>query len=209
MGNSISGKVNGRNRGHISVMLHIALVMMVIVFGAMGCGKQQEELPVDHTKLIEVVRSGDKMVFSQMSVKKTMKSERKAWYKVGKRIAVYSYDTYLRAYIDMTEIGADDIVFDDRAKTVSVKLPKVKTELDGREMELHKEYENIGLLRSHLDSKERAEMKEQANADLLRELDEDPVFMRKLRDTAERKAREYFQDLFAANGYTATITFGN
>lgn len=161
----------------------------------------------DHTELYQEIKSADKMVFASMAITKTAKMESSEWYKIGKRIAVYSYDSYMRAYVDLSELQMEDIVFDEKAKTVKVTLPPVKTEIAGRDMQMRKEYENIGLLRSDLDSKERAEMKEKANASFKKEVEENPMFRRQLTDAAKRKARLYFETLFEANGYTASIDF--
>ena len=161
----------------------------------------------DNTELYQEIKSVDKMVFASMSITKTAKTESSKWYTVGKRIAVYSYDTYMRAYIDLSSLQMDDLVFDEKNKTVKVTLPPVMTETTGRDMEMRKEYENIGLLRSDLDSKERAEMKELANASFKTEIEENPKFRQQLIESAERKARDYFENIFKAKGYTASINF--
>lgn len=166
-----------------------------------GCNK------ADHSEFYEEIKAADKLVLTTMSVTKTARLEDSEWYKVGKRIAVYSYDTYLQAYIDMSDFMPDDLVFDDKARTVRVTLPPVVTEVAGRDMEMRKVYENIGLLRSEIDAKERAAIKEQANRSLQKELKEDGSFKRQLTEAAERKARQYFENLFKANGYTAYIEF--
>ncbi len=159
----------------------------------------------DNTALYQEIKSADKMVFASMAITKTAKLESSDWYKIGKRIAVYSYDSYMRAYIDLSALQPEDIQFDDDAGTVKVTLPPVRTEVIGRDMELRREYENIGLLRSDLDSRERAEIKEKANASFRKEVEENPEFSRQLSDAARRKARRYFETLFEANGYTAVI----
>lgn len=161
------------------------------------------------TQLYQELKSVNKLVFSSMSVTKTAKLEDSEWYKVGKRIAVYSYDSHLRAYIDLSELEPSDVIFDNQAKTVSITLPPIRTEVTGRDMEMKKEYENIGLLRSEIDSKERAAMKEQANSSFRKEVENNPKFREKLRESAEKKARSYFETLFAENGYSATISFKN
>ncbi len=158
-------------------------------------------------RLYQELKSADKMVFASMAITKTAKTESSDWYKVGKRIAVYSYDTYMRAYIDLSALQIDDLVFDDAARTVKVTLPPVETEIVGRDMELRKEYENIGIMRSNPDSKERAEIKEAANASFKAEIEENPVFKTQLTEAARHKARKYFETLFEANGYTASIDF--
>lgn len=101
----------------------------------------------------------------------------------------------------------EDIVFNDDDMTVKVTLPPVQTEISGRDMQMRKEYENIGLLRSELDSKERAEMKEKTNSSFKREIENDPVFKKQLIESAKRKATKYFENIFMNSGYTANITF--
>ena len=158
-----------------------------------------------NTELYQEIKSADKMVFASMAITKTAKMENSAWY--GKRIAVYSYDSYMRAYIDLSALQMDDLVFDEDSKTVKITLPSVRTEITGRDMEMRKEYENIGLLRADLDSKERAEIKEKTNASFKAEVEENPIFKQQLTDAAKKKARKYFETLFEADGYTASIDF--
>ena len=74
-------------------------------------------------------------------------------------------------------------------------------------MELHKEYENIGLLRSEIDSTERALIKEMANSSFKKEVEGNATFRKQLTDEAKRKARNYFEAIFDAYGYTANIYF--
>lgn len=158
-------------------------------------------------ELYQEIKSADKMVFASMAITKTAKLQSEDWYKLGKRIAVYSYDSYMRAYIDLSELKMEDIVFNDEERTVTVNLPPIITEITGRDMELHKEYENIGLLRSEIDSKERALIKEMANSSFKKEVEGNATFRKQLTDEAKRKARNYFAAIFDAYGYTANIYF--
>lgn len=166
-----------------------------------GCNKP------DSNELYLEIKSADKMVFASIAITKTAKMESSDWYKLGKRIAVYSYDSYMRAYVDLSALQIDDLVFDESARTVRVTLPPVITEIAGRDMEMRKEYENIGIFRSELDSKERAEIKEKANASFRTEIEENPMFRQQLTEAAKRKARKYFETLFETRGYTASIDF--
>lgn len=187
--------------------LNMKKVLTTLLTALLLSACAEQEKPIDHSGIIQNVRSANKVVFASMAITKTVKSERTAWYKVGKRIAVYSYDTHLRAYIDLSKLAADDLEFDDEARTVRVHMPPIEVEEAGRDMELKREYENIGLMRTELDSRERAEMKEKAAADLKRELAGDSTFRRQLTAAAEQKARAYIESLFAAEGYTADVTF--
>lgn len=144
-----------------------------------------------------------------MAVTKTVKTERSDWYKVGKRIAVYSYDTHLKAIIDLTDLDMDDMVFDEFNKTVKVTLPPVKIEIAGRDMDMKKEYENVGMFRTGISSQERAAMKEKANDELLKELEGNPEYKLRLEESARRKARTYFETIFKNAGYKAIIQFND
>lgn len=191
-------------------MKHYAVIFaMLILLGA--CSKSHKDSEKDpaalRTEIYQELKSTDKLVFASMSVTKTAKLEDSEWYKVGKRIAVYSYDSYLRGYVDMNELQPDDIEFDDVNKKVTLILPPVRTEVTGRDMTMRREYENIGLLRSEIDSKERAAMKEQANSSFVEEVEENPEFLMRLRESTEQKARQYFEALFAEEGYTAKVVF--
>lgn len=171
-----------------------------------GCSKTPDP---DHTQLYEEIRQVNHMEFASLAVTKTVKTERSDWYKVGKRIAVYSYDTHLKAFIDMNLLSPDDLEFDEENKTVRVNLPPVKIEIAGRDMEMKKEYENVGLFRTEISSQERAKMKEKANAELKKELEGNPEYKQRLEQTARQKARSYFETLFKNAGYTASIRFGD
>lgn len=179
----------------------IAFTMLLLLCGCSGSDVS--------SGLYQEIKSTDKMVLASMTVTKTAKMEGNEWYKIGKRIAVYSYDSYMQAYIDLSELRPEDLDFNEDTKTVKVVLPPVITEITGRDMEMHKVYDNIGLLRDSLDSKERAQIKEEANKSFKEEVEDNPTFRKQLEETAKRKAREYFQTIFEANGFTASIDFRN
>lgn len=184
-------------------ILFIALPALLVLFAE--CSRNAETgMP---REIYEEIKSTNKMVFASMSITKTVKSERDDWYKIGKRIAVYSYNTYLRAYINLADLQEDDVEVNEKDKTVHILLPPVRVELDGRDVEMHKEYENIGLLRTELDSRERAVMKEEANTSLKRELARNPKYKKELTEAAESKARSFFQNLLKNKGYSVTVDF--
>ncbi len=182
------------------------LIFLLAIPLMIACSKKPAP---DYTSIYEEIRHVNKMEFASMAVTKTVKTERTDWYKVGKRIAVYSFDTYLKAYINLYEFEMENMEFDEENKTVKVTLPPVKVEIAGRDMEMKKEYENVGMFRSEIGAQERAKMKEKASADLRKELEGEPEYKRRLEDTARRKARSYFENLFKNAGYTAYIRFSD
>lgn len=187
--------------------IYAGTILTLISILLAGCHKEDKASILLHDEMYQEVKSTDKMVFASMSVTKTVKTDRTDWYKIGKRIAVYSYDSYLRAYVDLSELAPEDIVFDDEHRTVGLTLPPVKTEVTGRDMEMKKVYENIGIMRSNVDSRERAEMKERANSSFMKEVDRNPEFKKRLTEEAERKARSYFEAIFDSFGYKSDISF--
>ncbi len=207
----ISKIISGSKRAvFLYCMLGVAAMAIPVV---VSCGNDRsgensgdDKIPAS-VELYQELKSVDKMVFASMSITKSVKMESDAWYKIGKRIAVYSYDSYMRAYIDMSALQESDMVFDDKNHTVSITLPPVVTEVTGRDMTMRKEYENIGIFRSELDSKERAEMKEKANESFVKEVKDNPQFKQRLTQEAQRKARKYFEALCESAGYVASINF--
>ena len=125
--------------------------------------------------------------------------------KVGDRIAVYSYDTYLRASIDMTSLTPDDINVDEENHTVELRLPPVKVEYDGRDISLREEHYRVSGLRTDITPAERARLKEQMNQEVRKELAADPELSKKLKATAERRAVSYFSSLLSDLGYEARV----
>lgn len=177
---------------------NILLAVLSALF-IIGCSQDSK------TELYQEIKSVDKMVFATMAITKTAKKDRSGLF--GNRIAVYSYDSYMRAYIDLSALQIDDLIFNDKNMTVKVILPPVVTEITGRDMEMRKIYDNIGWLRDSLDSKERAEIKEEANISFKEEVEDNPMFKEQLTEAAKRKARKYFEAIFEANGYTPSIEF--
>lgn len=195
----------GSTQGMNLLMKRFLIILLALPL-MLACSKKQAP---DHTSIYEEIRHVNKMEFASMAVTKTVKTERTDWYKVGKRIAVYSFDTYLKAYINLYEFEPENMEWDEENKTVKVTLPPVKVEIAGRDMELKKEYENVGLFRTEIGAEERARMKEKASADLRKELEGEPEYKRRLEDSARRKARSYFENLFKNAGYTAYIRFSD
>lgn len=202
-----------------SDMKHTLLLVLAILGVAMcGC-KKENPATVFYTELHSV----DKLVFASMSiskmatiddikledaqgVKQTADALLSAM-KIGKRKAAYSYDTYMRAYIDLSSLNPDDVVVDEDAKTVKIWLPAVQTEFAGRDLGLREDHYRVTGLRSGINPEERAQIKERMNSHLKEEVEKDDSFRKILVEQAQNKARRYFEGLFAGSGYTPIIKF--
>lgn len=169
------------------------------------------------------LRSVNKIVLAQMSITKMATLEdldpQKATglrqtgaalldaVKIGARRAAYSYDTYLRAYVDMNEFSPEDVRVDESARHIYITLPAVRTEFAGRDASVREDHYRVTGLRSQIDPVERADLKEKMNTALKKEVEEKPVFREKLAKSARAKGRSYFSALASRDGYTVTVSF--
>ena len=127
--------------------------------------------------------------------------------KVGNRKAAYSYDTYLKAYVDLSSLTPDDLKVDDATKTITLTLPPVQTEFAGRDMEIREDHYRVSGLRSEIEAKERAEIKEKMNTALKQEVEEKSEFLSRLESEARTKAVAYFKALLGSDGYNVIVNF--
>lgn len=189
-----------------------AVVLMVLA----ACGRKEE--PVDvYSRLQNVSR----LELSRMTVGKVGMISDPAFgdargiigkaeamldaVKVGKRIGVYSYDTYLTAYIDLSELSADDIDIDRESGTAHVILPPVRVMVDGREPQLHEEHYRVTGLRSSITPEERAALKAQMAREVNKELSNSKSSADALKASAEAKAKAWFTQLLENWGYEAQV----
>lgn len=187
-----------------------------------GCGHDSVQSRNDGTELmLHRMQAVDKLTLAQMRVTKMatiddipIDSARGARQvvaalldavKVGDRKAAYSYDTYLSAYIDMSEITEADLNVDEESKRVRITLPKPEVELAGRDMEIREEHYRVTGLRTAIGPAERVALKEKMNSSLKEEISADNEFSDKLTETARRRGEIFFKELLGDLGYTVSV----
>ncbi len=129
--------------------------------------------------------------------------------KVGSRVAAYSYDTDVTAYMDMSAFRPEDVVVDDRTRTITLNLPAIQTEFSGRDPGINEVHYRVTGLRSAIDPRERAAIKEQMNTALKHEVEDKPFFRDRLISSAKAKARTFFSSMLGSgeDGYTVVVNF--
>ena len=126
--------------------LGIPALLGAILLLAGSCSRPAQETAPD---LYSELRAVDKLVLAQMTVSKmaTIRDLRLDEahgarqisaalldaLKLGDRKAAYSYNTYLRAFVDLSQMRPEDVVTDDAARTISITLPPIQTEFAGRD----------------------------------------------------------------------------
>lgn len=129
--------------------------------------------------------------------------------KIGDRKAVYSYDTYLRAYVDLGELTPADITVDTAARHISITLPDLHTDYAGRDAEFREEHYRVTGLRSAIDSEERARLKESMNKLLKEEVRQNDEFSRLLIETGRRRAESFVRTFLGVDGYQVEVKWKN
>lgn len=124
--------------------------------------------------------------------------------KIGERKGAYSYDTYLRAYVDFSRLDSAAFVADSVSRTCRVTLPEVEVEFAGRDVALREEHYRVTGLRSNISASERAQLKEEMNSMLKEEVKRNPAFMKELREQGERNVRAWLSAWLEACGYELT-----
>lgn len=183
-----------------------------------GCSKTEERMQV-----YSEIKDVESLTLAEMTLNKVGTIDDMTWdkargfsqsmgalvnkFKAGKRIGVYSYNTYLQAYIELGELRDEDVVVDEERKLVKLTLPPVRTRYLGRDLGLKEEHLRVTGLRSSITPQERAQVKEVMNRTLKAEVEGNSALKSRIEDEARAKAREFFTILLRNRGYESEITF--
>lgn len=183
-----------------------------------GCAEKEERMQV-----YSEIKDVESLTLAEMTLNKVGTIDDMTWdkargfsqsmgalvnkFKAGKRIGVYSYNTYLQAYIELGELRDEDVVVDEERKLVKLTLPPVRTRYLGRDLGLKEEHLRVTGLRSSITPQERAQVKEVMNRALKAEVEGNSALKSRIEDEARAKAREFFTILLRNRGYESEITF--
>ena len=197
-------------------------LMALLMSGAVSLSscEKKEEVQLD---VYESLREVSRLELSRMTVGKVGMVADPGWddvtdwegkarvlwnaMKVGKRIGVYSYDTYVIAYVDLSKLRPEDVTVNREAGTVDIVLPRVEVEVDGREPQLHEMHYRVTGFRSRIRPEERAALKAQMAKEVKKELASSRQGVEKLRKSAEDKARAWVVGLAENWDLAAKVDF--
>lgn len=197
---------------------HLSLCAFLLLIIAVGCGSRKAEPTLN---FYDELHNVSRLELGRMTVSKVgmitdpapgsakgLLGKTEAMLnslKVGTRIGVYSYDTYLVAYIDLSRLQPGDITVDEELKKVYVSLPPVEIMTDGQEVELHEEHSRVTGFRTQITPQERARLKSRMAAEVKREIAADKDGKNKLKATAEAKAKAWVTQFIGNLGYEAEV----
>lgn len=209
-------KLTGMTRKRILIL---SMVVHILLF-AFSCNRNNAD---ESNNFYSEIRSVNKLILGQMTISKMASVDDINLedaegikqisagildaIKIGKRKAAYSYNTYLQGFIDLSSLEPEDIQVSDSKHSITINLPAIQTEFTGRDMEIQEEHYRVTGLRSEIDSKERAAIKEEMNKSLKAEVENNPVFRDKLIEQSRIKAESYFKSILGKNGYVVTVNF--
>jgi hypothetical protein len=196
----------------------LVVVLGVGLLSGGGCSRAAKEAGDDGREvMIERVRAVDKLTLAQMRVSKMAviddvkpDSARGAKQmvaaivdavKIGDRKAAYSYDTYMQAYVDLAQVGVDDIDVDEETGRVALRLPQPQVEFAGRDAGIREDHYRVTGLRSQIGPEERAALKEKMNSQLKAEVRDNGEFEATLLREARERGESYFRELLGGMGY--------
>jgi hypothetical protein len=104
----------------------------------------------------------------------------------------------LKAGIDLSGFGPEDVVYDRKAGTVSVTIPHATLlSMDIPPSEIREEYDHVTLLRSSFTASERNALLRQAEKQIRGSVPSLGILQK-----ADENARRFFESVFSKMGYT-------
>lgn len=128
--------------------------------------------------------------------------------RAGDRVGVYSFASYVGAYIDLRGLGPEDVRVDERQKSVALTLPPVQVEPLGRETTLTKLHERVTGTRKGISNEERTQLQNRASELLRKKVRPGEPLHTELVLRAQDKARAYYTGVLHARGYeSVSVSF--
>ena len=182
-------------------MLHIVLGVLpglwLLLLAGAGCAGADLEETV--RREVEAISAMKQLSLVEYRVRKIVKADDEgAWYKLGDRKILLSCTAYLKAGIDLTSFGEDDVRIDRSTGSVSVTIPHATLlSLDMPASEIREEYDHVTLLRSSFTAEERNALLRQGEKQVRASVPSLGIL-----EKADENARRFFESVFLKMGFT-------
>ena len=182
-------------------MLHIVLGVLpglwITLLSGAGCAGPDLEETVQRE--VEAISAMKQLSLVEYRVRKIVKADDEgAWYKIGDRKILLSCTAYLKAGIDLTSFGEDDVRIDRSTGSVSVTIPHATLlSLDMPASEIREEYDHVTLLRSSFTAEERNALLRQGEKQVRASVPSLGIL-----EKADENARRFFESVFLKMGFT-------
>ena len=175
------------------------LYAWIPILALSGCaGRSDIEETVQRE--IEAISSMKQLGLVECRVRKIVKANDEGeWYKIGDRKILLSCTAYLKAGIDLSSFGPDDVVYDRTMGSVSVRIPHATLlSLDIPASEIREEYDHVTMLRSSFSAEERNALLRQGEKQIRESVPSLGILPK-----AEENARKFFESVFTKMGFSS------
>ena len=187
---------------HTAARALLPLWMAAAVLSGCTLGAGTEETV---QREVEAISAMKELSLVEYRVRKIVKADVQGeWYKIGDRKILLSCTAYLKAGIDLSSFGMDDVDYDRLTGTVSVTIPHATLlSLDIPASEIRQEYEHVTMLRSSFSAEDRNALLRQGEKQIRESVPSLGILPK-----AEENARKFFESVFAKMGFTSVeVTF--
>ena len=187
---------------HTATRALLPLWMAAAVLSGCTLGAGTEETV---QREVEAISAMKELSLVEYRVRKIVKADVQGeWYKIGDRKILLSCTAYLKAGIDLSSFGMDDVDYDRLTGTVSVTIPHATLlSLDIPASEIRQEYEHVTMLRSSFSAEDRNALLRQGEKQIRESVPSLGILPK-----AEENARKFFESVFAKMGFTSVeVTF--
>ena len=179
-------------------------VLFLALLTTAGCSRHNdvEEMVKREVQAISEMRQ---LSLVEYRVRKIVKADDEGeWYKIGDRKILLSCTAYLKAGLDLSSFGMDDVDVDRMVGRVTVTLPHaVLLSLDIPASEIRQEYDHVTMLRQSFSAEERNALLRQGEKQI-----RDSVPSLGILEKAEENACKFFESVFSKMGFTTVeVTF--
>ena len=180
---------------HLAKVFLCAWIPVTVLSGCAGRSTVEETVQRE----IEAISAMKQLSLVEYRVRKIVKADDDGeWYKIGERKILLSCTAYLKAGIDLSDFGPDDVDIDWTGERVSVTIPHaILLSLDIPAAEIRQEYDHVTMLRSSFTAEERNALLRQGEKQI-----RDSVPSLGILPKAEENARKFFESVFAKMGFT-------
>ena len=188
-----------KKRAILSEMMPVGCVAIIAIACLMfsSCDKENVTLGNDTNAKMEELKATGELSTVEYTIEKVIKAEDCSKWKLGDRKILFACKAYLEGGLDLTQYDASKTVIDEANKSIVMTLPKpTLLSLNIPVDEIEKKKKKSSGLRFKFDSKERTQILQQGENDIL----EDIKNMGILQD-AEANATLYFTSLLKCIGY--------
>ena len=170
----------------------IASLLMQGCAGSLGIKHkvEQEILAISSMKELGLV---------EYRVRKIVKANDEGeWYKIGDRKILLSCTAYLKAGIDLSSFGMDDVSLNRAEGTVTITLPHARLlSIDIPPYEIRHEFDRVSILRSSFTAEERNALLPQGEKQI-----RESVPSLGILPEAEENGRKFFESVFTRMGFS-------